>query len=169
MTTDNTIRWTSISTPIGTVVIVVGQSGVLRIWLRSDDPKRDAYRTAPSAIRDNAGLAPMANALRDLIDGKRRDFPYPLDISRGTPFQQAVWVALRSIPYGSVVTYGDLARRINKSNAARAVGQAVGANPLPVVIPCHRVLASGGALGGFTGGVDIKRHLLRVEGIAFRE
>ncbi len=169
MTTENTIRWTSLSTPIGAVVIIVGPRGVLGIGLRSDDPEHDAHRAEPTAVRDDAGLAPIAGVLSDLIDGKRRDFPYPLDISGGTSFQKTVWTALRDIPYGTTLTYGELAARIGKPNAARAVGQAVGVNPLPVVIPCHRVLASGGALGGFTGGLDIKRHLLRVEGISFRE
>jgi O-6-methylguanine DNA methyltransferase len=142
---------------------------VLQIGLRSDDPERDAHRAEPTAVRDDSGLAPIASVLRDLIDGKQRDFPYPLDISRGSPFQQTVWTALLDIPYGTTVTYGELAARIGKPKAARAVGQAVGANPLPVVVPCHRVLASGGALGGFSGGLEIKRHLLRVEGISFRE
>jgi len=89
----------------------------------------------------------------------------PLDFSAGTSFQQSVWQALRRIPAGRTLSYGELAKRIGKPGAARAVGAACGANPIPVLVPCHRVLASSGGLGGFTAGLDWKRKLLAREGV----
>ncbi len=83
----------------------------------------------------------------------------------GTRFQTSVWHELQKIPYGETVCYSELAQRIEKPKAARAIGGAVGKNPIPIIIPCHRVLAAGGKLGGFTGGTDIKKWLLAIEGI----
>ena len=83
----------------------------------------------------------------------------------GTAFQTSVWSALQEVPYGQAVSYGDLAEQIGKPKAARAIGGAVGKNPIPIIIPCHRVLAAGGKLGGFTGGTDIKKWFLAIEGI----
>jgi len=87
----------------------------------------------------------------------------PLDIVAGTDFQRTVWSAARGIPWGKTITYGELARRVRKPAAARAVGQALGANPVPILVPCHRILAAGGGLGGFGAGLDWKRELLRTE------
>ncbi|HSC35545.1 MAG TPA: methylated-DNA--[protein]-cysteine S-methyltransferase, partial [Thermodesulfobacteriota bacterium] len=97
------------------------------------------------------------------FDGRLSEFKTPIDVSEGTPFQKSVWKKLLDIPYGETATYGDVAERVGKPGAARAVGNAVGANPIPIVIPCHRVLASNG-LGGYSGGIDIKKDLLRIEG-----
>ena len=91
----------------------------------------------------------------------------PLDLSAGTPFQQTVWRTAATIPFGTAMTYGDLARRIKKPEAARAVGTALGANPVCIVVPCHRVLAANGKLGGFSAGLHWKRFLLQLEGIPF--
>jgi len=93
----------------------------------------------------------------------------PLDLVSGTPFQQAVWRAATAIPYGECVSYGELAQRIGKPGAARAVGSALGANPVCLVVPCHRVLAANGNLGGFSAGLHWKRRLLNLEGISFTE
>ncbi|MBD3385358.1 methylated-DNA--[protein]-cysteine S-methyltransferase [candidate division KSB1 bacterium] len=99
------------------------------------------------------------------FEGEYTDLKVPLDIKTGTLFQKKVWSALRSIPYGRTMTYGQLARTIEHPKAFRAVGNANGANPLPIVLPCHRVIAGGGNLGGYSSGPDIKRALLRLEGI----
>lgn len=88
----------------------------------------------------------------------------PLDIVAGTDFQRAVWSAVSGIPWGKTISYGELARRVKKPGAARAVGQALGANPVPIIVPCHRILAASGGLGGFGAGLDWKRELLRIEG-----
>ena len=89
----------------------------------------------------------------------------PLDLQLGTPFQQSVWLALQSIPYGKTRSYGEIAKKIRKPKAVRAVGGACGANPIPLIIPCHRVLATNRKLGGFSGGIEWKQHLLDLEGV----
>lgn len=92
-------------------------------------------------------------------------FDIPLDFLTGTPFQRAVWRTVKAIPYGKVKTYGQIAQELGKPGAARAVGAANGANPAPIVVPCHRVVQSDGKLGGYSGGLDIKDKLLEMEGI----
>ncbi len=111
-------------------------------------------------------LAPIAGQLRDYFEGSRASFDVPLDLSRVTPFQLSVLQAVRTIPAGTVWTYGQMARAIGKPQASRAVGQALGRNPVPVVIPCHRVIAGDGSLGGYSGGGGLasKRLLLDLEG-----
>ena len=102
--------------------------------------------------------------LLDYLAGERRTFDLPLD-PRGTPFQLAVWHALAEIPYGQTVTYGALAGRLGRPKAGRAVGQANHRNPLPIFLPCHRVVGTKGALTGYAGGLELKAWLLRLEGI----
>jgi AraC family transcriptional regulator of adaptative response/methylated-DNA-[protein]-cysteine methyltransferase len=111
--------------------------------------------------------AETARALAAVVAGWRggRETNLPL-LLKGTPFQRRVWRALLEIPRGTTVTYGELARRLKNPRASRAVGQAVGANPLAVLVPCHRVLAANGALGGFAWGPEMKRALLAGEGVA---
>lgn len=96
--------------------------------------------------------------------GESKDFRCALDLGQATPFQQQVWEATRSIPYGETRSYGWIADRIRKPGAVRAVGQALGRNPLPIIVPCHRVIASNGDLCGFGGGLEMKLKLLRLEG-----
>ena len=105
----------------------------------------------------------LAAELSLYLEGRLSSFKTDVDLSSGTRFQKAVWKKLLEVPYGEVITYKDLARAVGSPNGARAVGNAVGANPVPIVIPCHRVLASNG-LGGYTCGVEIKKDLLRLEG-----
>ena len=104
----------------------------------------------------------LEEQLREYFAGKRKSFDLPLDLS-GTPFQMEVWKALLEIPFGQVVTYGELARRIGRPRAARAVGNAVGANPVPIVIPCHRVVPKSGGIGNFGPGPEWKARLLGLE------
>lgn len=115
----------------------------------------------------NAGPAPVAEAVRQLeeyFSGRRRRFDLPLRMA-GTPFQRAVWAFLLTIPYGRTYTYKEVAEALGRPGAARAVGSAVGSNPISIVVPCHRIVASGGKLGGYGGGLDVKRFLLDLEGI----
>ncbi len=119
----------------------------------------DAPRETPPALRTAAAQ------LEEYFSGTRTSFSLPL-APRGTAFQLDVWKALADIPYGVTTTYGELARRVGRPGAARAVGQANGANPLPIVVPCHRVVAADGGLGGYAGGADTKRRLLALEGAA---
>lgn len=162
---DTVFRWTTITTAVGDALIVAGPSGVRAIVLRASDPVALVDGIAPGCVRDDTGLRPVAEALAGLIDGSRTDFPHPVDLEQGTPFQRAVWKELTRIGHGETITYAELAGRVGRPKAIRAVGQANGANPLPVVVPCHRVVAANGKLGGYTGGVDIKEHLLFVEGL----
>lgn len=101
--------------------------------------------------------------LDEYFDGKRTSFGIPLDLSHGTPFQQQVWQALLSIPYGQTISYATLAKQIGKPTAFRACANANGKNPISLIIPCHRVIASDGGLGGYTGGIKIKQTLLAFE------
>lgn len=119
----------------------------------------------PTAIR--AWHCATESALKNILAGKSpKQFP-PFDLSDGTEFQQSVWCELQKISLGQTKSYGDIARLIRKPKAVRAVGGACGANPIPVLIPCHRVLAANGKLGGFSGGLDWKRKLLARENINF--
>lgn len=107
-------------------------------------------------------LQPYTMELVDYLKELRKDFSLPIDL-HGTPFQQSVWKALQEIPYGQTVSYSDIAKRIEKPAAVRAVGTAIGANPVLIIVPCHRVIAKTGKLGGFRAGLEMKEELLRVE------
>jgi len=115
---------------------------------------------------DAADAAPFIDLVRRAAGGEDVDPNGAVRIVGGTPFQRAVWQAMLSIPRGATISYAELARRVGRPGAARAVGQAVGSNPVPLLIPCHRVVASDGGLGGFGGGLPMKRALLRQEGVA---
>jgi methylated-DNA-[protein]-cysteine S-methyltransferase len=114
-------------------------------------------------VRREAPFREALGQLRAYFRGRLRDFDLPL-APRGTPFELRVWRALGKIPYGRTISYGELARRIGNPNASRAVGLANGRNPLPIVIPCHRVIGANGKLTGYGGGLDTKRWLLTLEG-----
>lgn len=103
--------------------------------------------------------------LDEYFQGVRTQFDIPLDVSFGTPFERMVWQALQKIPYGQTVSYATLAGHIGKPTAFRAVANANGKNPISIIIPCHRVIASDGRLGGYTGGIDIKKQLLSLENV----
>ena len=122
--------------------------------------KKDS--TQPVFIRDDKGLAEYAEQLQAYLNGKRTHFSFPVDLA-GTPFQLAVWKALSEIPYGSTCSYSDIAEHIEKQAAVRAVGAAIGANPLLMVVPCHRVIGKSGQLTGYRGGLDMKKELMMME------
>lgn len=151
----------AIDTPIGRIVLEGNAVALARVWLPGD-PRAPA----PGDGRASRGSAVevAARELHEYFSGTRTTFSVPLG-PRGTDFQLAVWRALASVPYGATITYGELARRVGRPAAFRAVGQANGANPLPIVLPCHRVVASGGRLGGYGGGPETKRRLLEMEGV----
>jgi methylated-DNA-[protein]-cysteine S-methyltransferase len=118
----------------------------------------------PNWRRDDAALEPAARQLAAYFAGERTSFDMPLDL-HGTEFQRRVWQALLAIPFGETTSYGEIARRIGAPSAVRAVGGAVGRNPISIVVPCHRVVGSNGSLTGFGGGLDRKRWLLSHEGV----
>lgn len=162
------IIYTRLDSPIGLVWLAASQVGVCAIGLGSEQPGSFfswlSKHVGPEPPHDNRQpLTTVVNQLREYFSSTRREFDLPLDI-RGTDFQKAVWAEVALIPYRTTETYGEIARRIGKPGAARAVGGAVGANPLPVLIPCHRVMGAGGRLTGYGAGLEIKAALLQVEG-----
>jgi methylated-DNA-[protein]-cysteine S-methyltransferase len=145
--------------PVGRLLLAADDTGLRLISFpngsRAEEPK-------PGWRHDPSRFGAVIAQLRDYFAGKRTDFDLPLS-PRGTLFQLAVWKALREIPYGETISYGELARRIGRPSASRAVGAANGANPLPIVVPCHRVIGSTGKLTGFGGGIETKAALLALE------
>ena len=142
-------------------------------WRHEHTHHRNAHRPADApggrsrrhGAQDASPLLDAAEAqLREYFAGARRTFDLPL-APHGTAFQQRVWAALRAIPYGETCTYGELAAAIGSPNASRAVGMANHRNPIPIIIPCHRVIGANGTLTGYAGGLEIKRKLLALEGI----
>lgn len=132
---------------------------------RATSARTRAVKTnrVPAQIRDWHRTAEAA--LKNILAGRAAKVLPPLDLTGGTEFQQAVWRELRKISFGKTRSYGEIARAIGKAGAVRAVGSACGANPVPVLVPCHRVLAAHGKIGGFGGGLDWKRRLLAGEGV----
>ncbi|MEI6701782.1 MAG: methylated-DNA--[protein]-cysteine S-methyltransferase [Actinomycetota bacterium] len=150
--------WTEISSPIGPLTCVVENGLLIRVAM-----KDQAHLPDPSTFGDPGGLDPqIEQQLREYFAGGRTVFDLPLAPS-GTDFQREVWSSLEEIPYGTTTTYGALAEKIGRPRAVRALGLAVGRNPLSVIVPCHRVLGAGGSLTGYAGGLDRKRWLLNLE------
>ncbi|WP_442603164.1 methylated-DNA--[protein]-cysteine S-methyltransferase [Paenibacillus sp. KN14-4R] len=129
----------------------------LEEWVKRYFPNR-------TLIQDEVGMQPYKAEISEYLQGKRQVFTLPYDY-HGTSFQLAVWETLCNIPYGQTVSYSDIAHQIQKPAAVRAVGTAIGANPLLVTIPCHRVMGKNGALTGYRGGLEMKRQLLALEGL----
>ena len=154
--------YTVLPSPLGPLTVSAEDDTLTGLWLEGQ--KYFAATLAPDACRqDNAPIfAALARWLSDYFAGSTALCPLPL-APRGTAFQRRIWDALREIPYGSAVTYGELAQQLG--SAPRAVGGAVGRNPISIVIPCHRVVGSGGSLTGYAGGIDRKRFLLELEGV----
>ena len=154
------MKYDYIDTPIGRLLVAASDAGLAHV--RFDDDERDAV-IAPDWRRDRAGVADAWMQLSEYFAGERRVFDLPLAAPYGTAFQRRVWSVLPAIPYGQTIHYGELARRTGNPKASRAVGAANGANPLPIVVPCHRVIGANGTLTGFGGGLPTKRWLLEHE------
>ncbi len=160
------IRWDVVESPLGPLYLAASEGGLCSIGLGTSEEDFIAQLDPLARTgRDPAALAPVADQLRAYFAGAATHFDIALDLSRVTPFQASVFEVTRRILAGSVWTYGQVARAIGKPQASRAVGQALRRNPIPIVIPCHRVIASDGSLGGYSGGgLANKRLLLRLEG-----
>ncbi|WP_406403359.1 methylated-DNA--[protein]-cysteine S-methyltransferase [Streptomyces sp. NBC_00879] len=166
-------EWAVVDTDIGPLLLAATDEGLVSVVFHADPAVRDralarlAGRLAAEPVEDATGL--LAEPIRQLeayFAGGLREFDLPLDWSLSGGFNRQVLRELaRSVPYGAVVGYGDLASRVGEPGAAQAVGAAMGSNPLPVVVPCHRVVETGGGLGGFGGGLETKRRLLALEGV----
>lgn len=156
-----TIHTTLIDSPVGPLFLAASNEGLHAIEFR--DNKHPVKRNAHWREGDNAVLRKAHEQLDEYFAGKRHAFDLPLSPA-GTEFQLKVWTTLASIPYGETISYAQLATRIGKPSAMRAVGAANGRNPLPIVLPCHRVIGADGALTGFGGGLPTKQFLLKMEG-----
>ena len=148
-----------VDSPLGAFTLVCTAAGLFAVAYP------DVTVAAPDCIAEPAAIAVLAQAqteLRDYFAGTLRSFTAPLDL-RGTPFQRAVWKAVFAVPFGETRGYGEIAVALGKPAAARAVGHANGSNPLPIIVPCHRLVGADGALRGYGGGLPIKRWLLEHE------
>jgi methylated-DNA-[protein]-cysteine S-methyltransferase len=151
--------YTQIESPVGPLLLVADERGVRSIEFVNG---RRQVQASAEWTDNPAPLRETVRQLRAYFAGELENFDLPL-APVGTPFQLAVWKCLCAIPYGETISYGELARRIGNPNASRAVGLANGSNPIPIVIPCHRVIGSNGKLTGYGGGLPIKEKLLALE------
>ncbi|MGB2671677.1 MAG: methylated-DNA--[protein]-cysteine S-methyltransferase [Candidatus Acidiferrum sp.] len=153
------ISYTTIKSPVGPLLLVGDDQGLRMVHFalgrRPKSPQRDW-------VENETQFDDVKRQLQEYFAGERKDFDLPL-VLEGTEFQLLVWRNLRKIPFGETVSYGQLARRIGSPDAARAVGLANGSNPIPIIIPCHRVIGSNGDLTGFGGGLPVKKKLLALE------
>lgn len=167
-----TIWWDTLETAFGELGFASSAAGLLTLLFPNaiEDRDRVIARLAPgSQVEPGDGQNDAAiEQVRQYLAGNRRSFDLPLD-QRGTEFQIEVWKAVYEIPWGQTTTYGEIARRIGRPDAVRAVGAANGANPLPIIVPCHRVIGADGSLTGFGGGLPLKRHLLTLEGAPLQQ
>lgn len=155
-----------VSSPVGPLTLTAEGDALVEVDLAASPAPLTGVADAATVANGPALVPPvLAEATRQLdayFAGKLREFDLPL-LARGTPFQRTVWNALREIPYGETVSYADVARRVGRPSAVRAVGAANGRNPLAIVVPCHRVIGSDGSLTGYAGGLEMKRALLTLE------
>ena len=153
---------THYESPLGTMLLAATDRGLAGVWFvgQRHGPDSAGWLQEPQHPVLREAMAQLAA----WFAGERRRFELPLDLQAGTPFQQDVWTALLAIPRGGTTSYAELARRLGRPGAARAVGAAVGRNPISIVVPCHRVLGSGGSLTGYAGGLERKTALLELEG-----
>jgi methylated-DNA-[protein]-cysteine S-methyltransferase len=154
-----------VPSPLGELRLVASPQGLAGVWFvqrQRHEPDTDERASWPT-VADHSLLDAAARQLNDYFLGKRQVFELPLDLQQGTPFQQSVWRSLLDIACGETTSYGNLAARIGRPQAVRAVGAAVGRNPLGIVVPCHRVVGAGGKLTGYAGGLDRKQALLLLE------
>lgn len=153
------------SSPLGPMILVASDQALVGAWFDDQDhlpselQGQSAWHTAP----EQPVLRHASRQLKEYFEGQRKVFELPLDLSFGTPFQQSVWQALLKIPFGHSCCYADVASNIGKHSAMRAVGAAVGRNPLSIIVACHRVIGADGSLTGYAGGLERKTFLLQLE------
>lgn len=145
------------NTPLGPMALAAEEDAIVRLYLPNTPTPRLMSRETPLLVRGR-------DQLLEYLTGRRRDFDLPL-APQGTPFQRRVWAALRTIPYGQTRSYRDVAQAVDCPKGFRAVGMANNRNPIPILIPCHRVVGADGSLTGYAGGLELKRALLAIEGL----
>jgi O-6-methylguanine DNA methyltransferase len=174
-----TLHSTVFNSPVGPLFLAASQNGLVALEFDARLPGQQTIRPNPRDLREEStrrqssakfqfepsteALHPFVSELEEYFAGHRREFSFPLDL-RGTDFQLACWRALLAIPYGETRSYADIARAVGRPTGFRAVGMANNRNPVAIVVPCHRVIASDGSLCGYGGGLDLKRKLLELEG-----
>lgn len=157
------LNYSCVQSELGKIFVVANRRGVSKVIFGEGGFREFLDSVNGSRVMEGGAAEELAGELRLYLEGRLSRFKSVVDISAGTGFQKAVWKKLLEVPYGEVITYKELACAVGRPAAARAVGNAVGANPVPIVIPCHRVLAANG-LGGYACGVEIKKDLLKLEG-----
>ncbi|MDI3339642.1 MAG: methylated-DNA--[protein]-cysteine S-methyltransferase [Sphaerobacter sp.] len=161
------VAYDRVESPVGPLYIAVSARGLCRIAYGGSEAEMTSWAAA-RGLRprpDAAAVRPYVGQLREYFAGERREFDLPVDLSLTPAFTRQVLEATARIPFGQLATYRDIARAIGKPGATRAVGNALGSNPVPIVVPCHRVVRSDGTIGGYTGGLAIKWRLLAIEGV----
>lgn len=168
-----TLHSATVMSPVGPLFLAASQGGLVALEFDKRLPGQQTIRPNPRDLRQESitvrfedspsTLAMYTRELEEYFSGTRRDFSFPLDL-RGTEFQLACWHALVAIPYGETRTYADIAHAVGRPQGFRAVGMANNRNPIAIVVPCHRVIASDGSLCGYGGGLETKRKLLELEG-----
>jgi len=161
------VGYSVVDSPLGPLWIAVGPRGVVVINYGGEPNASDFGRLlrayGPGIVPDPRRTAPVARELDQYFAGRRKSFDLEVDLHALTPFQRRILRATARVPYGELVTYRAVAQRAGNVSASRAAGAALGANPVPIVVPCHRVVASDGSLGGYAGGLEAKRRLLAIE------
>jgi len=159
----NRIYCATIESPVGGLRLVAEEIGLRSVWFLRGGGRQESRAVHNPAWTEDAGFfADVIRQLRAYFAGDLREFDIPL-LMEGTEFQKRVWESLQAIPYGETISYGELAKRIGDPKAVRAVGAANGQNPIPIIVPCHRVIGSNGSLTGFGGGLENKKKLLELE------
>jgi methylated-DNA-[protein]-cysteine S-methyltransferase len=162
------VSYATADSPFGTLLLAATRRGLVRLAFPEEDADsvldRLARRISPRIVRTPAPLDPVRRGLEEYFAGRMREFELPLDWALVGPFARRVLRVTCEIPYGGVLSYGEVAAEAGSPRGSRAAGNALGSNPIPIVIPCHRVLRAGGALGGYGGGLERKRWLLELEG-----
>ena len=149
-----------VDSPVGPLLLLASARGICELSFHAAGRAHATHNGQPGGP-----LREATRQLREYFGGRRTTFDLPLDFGNAPAFSKAVWQRIARIPYGSTIAYGEIAARIGRPNASRAVGRATGANPIAIVVPCHRVIGKDGSLTGFGGGMDRKRWLLRHEGV----
>ncbi len=163
------VAYATTDSPFGTLLLAETERGLIRVGLPNQDTdgllEELTERISPRVLEAPARLDRARRELEDYFEGRLRDFDLPLDWRLSRDFRRRVLRAIDRIPYGQTRTYTEVATRAGNARAVRAAGSACGSNPIPIVVPCHRVLRTGGALGGYGGGLPMKRALLELEGV----
>jgi methylated-DNA-[protein]-cysteine S-methyltransferase len=162
------VSYAPVDSPFGPLLAATTKRGLVKLAFPEEDVdgvlERLARHVSPRIVAADAQLDPVRRELDEYFGGRRRGFALPLDWTLVGPFGRRVLGVTAEIPYGGVLSYAEVAAEAGSPRGSRAAGNALGSNPIPIVVPCHRVLRSGGALGGYGGGLDRKRYLLKLEG-----